>query len=252
MTRQKTLSDAIHLQRARLNDTGIFDLSGDIKFERHDVLAQLGSQKALKKLILNNSPLTSLHTLPPQPSLKELIADGSKLETLAGIGRQNRLMVLSLIKTPVGANINFRLSALICVGPRLSSINGEPVTNIERRKAQSYPPIAKHLVSAGWIVQYPPPSKADFRYLATQWGIAAEEEDFIAPVPPHPDDISQSTLENQDDGEPRALPEKLGALLRPLGFAIRSGLDLSSDVYHAVSLICDAIAQIEKSQDALQ
>jgi hypothetical protein len=243
----ETLAEAIRLSRTSLQEEGILDLSGNLKFERHDVLARLGSQRTLKILKLNKSPLISLHTLPPQPLLRELYADGSQLETLTGINKLNRLAVLSLKDTPVSANPNFRLSAIICVGTRLESINGEKVTNYERRRAQAYPPVARLLVNEGWVVQFPPPSVADFRYLANSFGIECEEKDFIATLPPLQNDVGEE-IQDYQEGAPKTFVDKMGDLLRPLGFAVRSGEGIEDDIVASVGLICDAIAKIQQLQ----
>lgn len=243
MSAKETLLQALNRQRSSLTSTGILDLSGNI---RCDGLKDVGSQKKLTELRLNDSPLTSLHTLPPQPIMKTLIADNSKIETLAGLGSQPRLGRLSLINTPVSQTPNFRLSALLCVGPRLSLLNGTPITKAERKMAGCYPPIAKHLVSCGWIVQFPPPSELDFRYLADQFNINGRDDDFV--MPPMPLDLDEQAPKSEEKDESDvSFANKLANILRPLGFAIRCGPDMNSDIVKAVSRICDVVAKIEEA-----
>ena len=239
---QETLSEALCRQRSQMTTSGVLDLSGKIRCES---LKDVGSQKKLVTLFLNESPLTSLHTLPPQPCMKALIADGSCLETLAGLGNQPRLGELSLVDTPVAQHPNFRLSALICVGPRLSLLNGKPVKKIERRMAACYPPVAKYLVGCGWMAQFPPPSQLDFEYLAEEFEINAREEDFM--MPPVPEDLVEKFQKTQKPEETDTFSQKMAALLQPLGFAIRWGQEMNSDIIKAVRRICDTLALIEQS-----
>ena len=243
MSAKETLVQAITRQRSSMTSTGVLDLSGNIRCES---LKDVGSQKKLTELRLNDSPVTSLHTLPPQPIMKTLIADNSKIETLAGLGSQPRLGKLSLINTPVSHTPNFRLSVLLCVGPRLTSLNGSPITKAERKMAGCYPPIAKHLVSCGWIVQFPPPSELDFRYLADQFNINGREEDFV--MPPMPLDLEEHTGAGEENAEGDVtFPNKLAGILRPLGFAIRCGPEMNSDIVKAVSRICQVVTKIEEA-----
>lgn len=131
--------------------------------------------------------------------------------------------------------------------------------------AQCYPPIAKTLIDVGWILQYPPPSKDDFVYLAKQFNIKnTNKDDFIAQLPPpekpvspvqtpkkdedsaafsaNPNDQTQNESEIEDD---RSFCEKVAAILRPLGFAIRNGPDMVTDLTRSVQNICDVVKKIE-------
>jgi hypothetical protein len=67
--------------------------------------------------------------------------------------------------------------------PKLSKMSKRTVTAVERDIAKAYPPIAKVLIAAGWMAVYPPPSDADFRYLADQFEITCNEKDFVVTSP---------------------------------------------------------------------
>ena len=71
----QSLQQALTIKRRELAQTGTLDWKG-VQFTD---FRGLGSQKTLKKLDLSNSLLTSLHTLQPQPILREIICDKSKL-----------------------------------------------------------------------------------------------------------------------------------------------------------------------------
>jgi Leucine-rich repeat (LRR) protein len=246
----QTPVQVLQVQRHRLSSHGELDLSGPLQFDRRDLLAPVGSQKKLTKLYLRDSPLTSLQTLPPQPSLKTLIADNSRIENLAGFNTHSRLSSVSLVGTPISETENFRLSVLLCVGPRLSVINGSPVTENERKLAQSYPPIARHLVARGWIVQYPPPSKLDFKYLARQFKISVKAEDLVA-VLPAPD---AQAPEEPPTNDSATLADKISDILRPMGFVVRIGQEHNNDILNAVAQMCKIAARIEAAAnpDALE
>jgi hypothetical protein len=241
-----SLAEVLLRQRAQLSKTHQLDLSGNIRYERHDVLGQLGSQRSLHTLVLKDSPLTTFKTLPRQPFLKTLIAQDSKVENLCGLHNQPRLATVDLSGTPVSQCETFRLCLCICVGARLASINGIPVVESERLMAKCYPPIAKALVGLGWIASYPPPSKLDFQYLAAHFGIEATDEDCTAPGPPPDLPFFSPESAKVSVSEPVTFPEQLSQILRPLGFPIRAGKDQSGDILKAVAQICRIIHSIEK------
>jgi hypothetical protein len=238
------LTDALKRQRGHLGTHGILDFSGNIRFPP-DGLRKLGVQKALVDLRLNNCPLPSFNSLDGQPKLHTLIADNSAIATLAGLDRQPWLTSISLRNTPVAQTENFRLAAII-VAPKLASINGTGVTKGERRFAAAYPPIARPLVSAGWIVQYPP-SEVDFRYIASQLGISGSDADFKIPsslvkaVSPPP---SPSKKEPEPEA-PASWAQRAAAILTPLGFPIRSGPEIGQDIVKAVTVLCNVVTKVE-------
>lgn len=235
------VSHALILQRNMMARNGKLDLSNLTT----DNLSGIDNQKTLKELYLNNSKITSFRTLSVQPCLKHIYADNSSVSSLSGLSIQPRLSKISLINTPVSKIDNFRIACLLVIGRRLSSINGVPVTNKERRMVLSYPPIAKALVDCGWVPIYPPPCEEDFRYLAKQFKIKAEESDFIFPfeseqiIPPSP----------KKKEEPTDFPGKLANILRPLGFGIRCGPEMNGDIVNAIDQICKTITILENQND---
>jgi hypothetical protein len=240
----ESISSALKRQRRRLGADHKLDLSGPIQFDELLGLCRLGVQKLLKELDLSNAPLTSLHTLQAQPWLKSLRADNSRIEVLTGLERQTALSSLSLVGAPVAERQNFRIGALI-VAPKLADINGEKVTMAERRMAQTYPPIAKALIGAGWVVQYPPPSEADFRFLAKTFDVNVDEKDCVLPatagVPP-----SKSAAGSPEKEEKEvSFGERVAGMLGDLGFPIRIGERMEEDILESVGVLCSVVTKIE-------
>ncbi|KAK8894874.1 hypothetical protein M9Y10_023314 [Tritrichomonas musculus] len=253
-TQKETLTQALKRQRRMMSLNGVLNFTGVSTTD----LTQLGSQKALKKLILDDSSITSLHTLPVQPNMTSLSANNTKLNTLSGLSSQPRITSISFIDTPISRVENFRLSVILAVGLRLYDINGVRVSKTERRMAKSFPPVAKYLVNAGWVVAYPPPSEFDFRYLADQFGIQATDDEFISPIPAIEiknkseeleSDLQQKTTEGENEFEyDDSIPftEQLSSILRPLGFAIRCGPEVHGDILRAISRMCEAVQKVEE------
>jgi hypothetical protein len=238
--RVETLRDALARQRISLGNKGILDLSGKIRFPASDLLT-VGTLPTLTTLILTGCPLKSLESLPPQPCLKTLSADRSSVEILRGLNSHSSLSSVTLIEAPVADAVNFRTAALLLI-PRLSNINGVVVSPSERTMRDRYPPIARQLVSAGWIGQSPPPSEQDFRYLATEFGIAASPDDFVQPPQP-----PASPPPSPHGGvRPTRWGHRIAAILTPLGFAIRSGKEMHSDIVKAVTQMCDVVLKVEE------
>jgi hypothetical protein len=240
------VSDALKQQRPQLAMNGLLDFSVGIRYSS-DGLAKLGTQKALVELRLNKCPLTSLETLPAQPNLKVIIADNSKLAILAGLERHPVLSRISFANTPVSQIENFRLAALI-VAPKLSSINGAGVTKAEHGRAAAYPPIARTMVTRGWIVQYPPPSAANFQFLADEFANTGAAD--LGPQASPAKGSSTPTSPLKAEPEPEApvelsWPGKIAAVLVRLGFPIRSGPKMNQDIVKAVKQLCDVVIKVE-------
>jgi hypothetical protein len=239
----ESLLDAVSRQRAQLGTKGILDLSTKIKFPPGG-LASLNFPR-LKTLNLSNLPLKSLETLAAHPNLKMIIADNSQVEVLKGLGSHPCLTSLSLVGAPVAQAANFRLAALILI-PKLSSINREPVTAGERHLSESYPPIAKQLVNVGWIVQYPPPSEADFRYLAGHFGVNGSDADFVLPPVTKSKTMSPpSSPPQRETGGQERWSQKVAGILASLGFPIRTGDEMHGDIIRAVTQLCDVVLKVE-------
>jgi hypothetical protein len=116
--------------------------------------------------------------------------------------------------------------------------------------SQSYPPIAKALIGAGWVAQYPPPSETDFRFLARTFDINAEDKDFAVPVA-----LPIPAARSPPGSPPRELPrgagfaDRIGRLLGELGFPIRSGDRMEEDIVDAVGILCRVVTKIESLSD---
>lgn len=268
----ETLIQALQRQRRQLSMKGVLNFSGI----KTDNLSRIGNQHALVELVLNDSSITSFGTLQAQKRLKSIIADNSKVQVLSGLSIQPRLSSVSLRNTPVSKDEYFRVELLVVVGPRLSLINGSPVTPNERRMAQSYPPIARRLVESGWVLQYPPPSKYDFIYLAKQFKIEnVSKDEFNTQLPPPiPEKVPsppgspktekselqsnvqsptqnserEQSLEQIEMNDELTFCDKVAAILRPLGFAIRNGPEMVNDITTSVESICDVVSKIEDIQ----
>jgi hypothetical protein len=239
------LADALKRQRGQLGTKGVLDFSENVRFPA-DGLQKLGVQRALVELRLKNCPLSSLESLAAQPNLRVIIADNSKIASFAGLDRQPWLTSVSFLNTPVAQIENFRLAALI-VALKLASINGTGVTKADRRFPAAYPPIARALVGAGWIVQYPPPSEDDFRYIASEFKIRGSETDFKVPTslvkeasPP----TSPSKAKPETEA-PASWAQKAAGILAPLGFPIRSGPQIGQDIVNAVTQLCNVVKKVE-------
>jgi hypothetical protein len=145
----------------------------------------------------------------------------------------------------------------LIVSPKLSEINREKVTNAERRMAQSYPPIAKSLIISGWVLQYPPPSEADLRFLAKTFELTPDERDFVlpatAPVPPSKSPPGSRGSPTSQGRAPN-FGERLAGILSELGFPVRPGDRMEGDIIEAVGVICQVVKKIEglPAEDAAQ
>lgn len=242
----ESLPLALKIKRSELNSKGKLDWRG-VKFQD---LRGLGSQKKLQFLDISYSEIQSLHTMQPQPALREIVADYSSLKTFAGISNQPKLSRFSFTNTPLAQTKNSRLAAIIVMGTMASVINGKAVTAKERKIAASYPPVAKYLIESGWVLQYPPPNIFDFQFLADEFKLKISIEDL---------DPKQEPVEGlytslyDDTGEPSEFNddftpfnERLASILRPMGFAIQNGPEKNKDIARAVNMIADTILCVEE------
>ncbi|EAX87553.1 hypothetical protein TVAG_318680 [Trichomonas vaginalis G3] len=81
-------------------------------------------------------------------------------------------------ETPVSKKKNFILSLVILFGESLTIVNGAYVPNKIRSQAKKYPEIAKKLINAGWIAQYPCPNQNEFESLMNQYEIENNDVTF--------------------------------------------------------------------------
>ena len=94
----------------------------------------LPSLQHLLKLNVADNPIESLLNLPPLPMLREIKIDN----------------------TPFSGQEYYRI-ALILACPSLHKIDGQLVTNAERRISKEFHPDCVNLLRAGWVMKYPPP-----------------------------------------------------------------------------------------------
>lgn len=160
--RQDTLKMILCNQRRALASTNCLNLRG----KNIQDLNAIGVQKHLKQLLISETPLESIDTLPPQPNLTDIKADHSSINSFEGISKQKQLKSISFIGTPLAEKENFRLTCLILIGQRLNYINGKSITAAERSDAATYPQIAKILLEHGWELDYPAPTSDEFKEIA--------------------------------------------------------------------------------------
>lgn len=232
------LRQEISKQKVQLSRNGTLVFK-NIKMPSIDI----GVQKALIMLEVHDTDLTSFEALKPQPMLKEICVSNTPISNFKGLGAQTKLANLNFVNTPISDQKFFRLAALVAIGPKLSVINDVNVTRTERLKAQCYPPIAKKLLDEGWILQYPVPSKEDFQFAAQKFNINYEDSELEVSKY---DNISTSPISTkgkkskQKNNEQKSFVEEAAEILLPLGFAIRSGENMVSDIIDSV----DSLIQI--------
>ena len=167
MENDKIVKTQLNLQRRLLSLERMLDFSE----KEITNLSVLNEQPKLFRLILNKTPLKSLESLPVQPNLHEIIADNSQIQSYSGFTRLSKLTSISLENTPLSKQPHFRLACLVVIGPKLCSINNEPITSEERKAAARYPLIAKYLIEAGWPIAVPCPKNDEFKNYASQYHI---------------------------------------------------------------------------------
>jgi hypothetical protein len=170
--------DQLSFQRRTLASEGRLDLSrphqfapGDAAALRITDLSELGVQPRLRKLTLTRLPLESLRTLPAQPMLAAIVADETRINSFAGLGRHPRLRAVSFVGAPLAARPNFRISLAIVIGQHLTAVNGAPVTADERALANRYPLIARALVERGWDAEPEVPPIERLKALALEYRV---------------------------------------------------------------------------------
>ena len=245
-----SLSFSLAISRTDLQNSGRLTWQGATFKD----FRKLGVQKKLQILDISNSEVESLVTMQPQPVLKEIIADDSLLNSFAGISQHPRLSSFSFRGTPLYHVKNSRLAAIVVIGPRATSINGEPVTRKERRIAETYPPAARYLIEAGWVLQHPPPNIFDFQYLADEFGINVKRDELEAKRDHCADDELVSPEHSMmsilsEELREVSFAETVARILRPLGFAIQHGPGKDRDVVRAIASIVDSLLTVEDMQN---
>lgn len=165
MNKKETVKSILALQRRSLA------LSGSLSFKGKPIsdLSDVGVQQHLKILDVSSTEVTTLDTLLPQKQLEKITADSSLLEDYKGFSKFKRVKAFSARNTPLAERPNFRLACAVLFGRKLESVNGMKLTQDERQKASTYPPIAEYLIEAGWDIVDPVPSADEFRVLAGEY-----------------------------------------------------------------------------------
>ena len=147
-----------------------------------DDISLLPSLSSMRTLNLSLLSITSLENMKNQPSLKKLIADGSKIESLAGFLAVESITSISLKKCPVLQQPNF-LVALLAVCPNLVSVNGKLVSQKIKEKAQSLPANTYLLINKGWELKLPITEREVDELLNLERDVdsEAEEQEEILP-----------------------------------------------------------------------
>jgi CBS domain-containing protein len=122
--------------------------------------------------ILNLSfvQISSIAGLAPLPNIERFIADGSQIGSFVNFTAIQTIRSLSLIHTPISQSPQFLLSAMIMC-PYLVSVNGKLVPAGIRTRASKYPVLARKLIDAGWIPEYPCPCDEELTEIASQYNI---------------------------------------------------------------------------------
>lgn len=231
-----TISDRLKRQRNNLSKKGLLDLTMmDLK-----EISKIGSQRSMVTLDVSGSNLTSFADLQPQVKLSEIIAFNCPISSLKGLSKQTKLVSIRFHNTPVSDDPNFRLAALIAIGPKLSYINKQNVSKEERRYADAYPPITKTLLELGWRLQAPIPSKEDFIMICTHYCVPFGDNDVIPKCfPPYP--LPQRWVCPSAESFPKPLKQSMVEIvtdrLSQLGFPIRNGEHALQDISAAIDML---------------
>ena len=258
---------ALSTQRHSLVTTGLLNMS---KYKLVRDLEPIGTQVHLKVLNLTGlAGLESLATLPPQPDLRQIIADRTGIKSYAGLSRHPRLESLSLVDTPIAGSPNFVLTCLVLVGPRLTRVRGTSerdglVSERLRREANMYPLIARFLIENGWEIEQPVPTQDRFRELAKERGLKIRGVDsefsndeamrYLRPPPNLMRDsvaaemfkteIEERTVEQINSGDD--LVKDVVKELRNLGINVKSD---EEEVLKAMGALCDVVKKLKDVMD---
>jgi hypothetical protein len=106
-------------------------------------------------LDVRDNSLTHFYGLPSMPQLVEADFGGNAIASFLGMSYQPKLERLALHPNPVCDHPDYRLMALLAVGPSLREIDGAPVTPAERQRAEKqlggYSAPLAMLISLGWM-----------------------------------------------------------------------------------------------------
>ena len=168
--------------KMRINDCLRRSNKVNLSGEDIDNLEKIGTIKLMVQLDLSYvRTIHSFEGFKHQPALKTLIADGSAISSLKNISSLSNITAISIKNTPLmKSNQKFNvLASLILSIPNLRIFNGKVISQKTRAKIESagYPmPQTAELINAGWIVEYPCPSKGEIIELLKYYGIYNEND----------------------------------------------------------------------------
>jgi hypothetical protein len=257
-------------QRPSLRSTGLITLQDPSITSLRD----LGEQPHLKILDISGVTLESLDSLQRQPWLTEIIANQSQLSSFLGLSRHPQLQKISLDGTPLSARQDFRIASVLVVGPRLTVINGKPVSKAEREQAKNFPKIARNLLEAGWEIPAEPATESDYRRFAQEAHIQIDgvpfEELPRAKVKPYfavpavfiPKTEADEALEaeklaesrrNQYEQSEESVDEQLtvsiATILKRIQIHVRPGERAREEILQVLTGLVDAVKLLENCAD---
>ena len=174
---KKMSTQVTPMWKMRINDCLRRSNKVNLSGENIDSLEKIGTIKLMVQLDLSYvRTINSLEGFKRQPALKTFIADGSAISSLKNISSLSNVTALSIKNTPLmKSNQKFNvIASLILVMPNLRIFNGKVITQKTREKVESagYPmPQTAKLIDAGWIVEYPCPSKKQMIELLKNYDI---------------------------------------------------------------------------------
>lgn len=270
---QNNLKYQLSVQRTQLKLQGILDLRQKklLNNKNFPSLEDLGTQKSLKTLLLQETMFESLETLPPQTNLQYINADGSQLSSYTGLSRHPKLHSVSFLDTPLSEDPNYRLSLLIVIGQRLTMVDGVPITQQEKKKASKYPLIARYLIEAGWEVVDPCPSIDSFREIAIEKRLKFKGVDrrfendeaqkyfkpplFLIPrdvVPKKQEDDFEDVEEDVEEFEEELkLAYELRSELHHIGINIQNNENMTDEIIGAIKSLAHLMESLNPVSDIL-
>jgi hypothetical protein len=163
------------LQRAELTflRTGKLILNGDPTPD----LSLIHSRTSLKELNISKTQLTTIEGLAPQPHLSIFNAENSQLSSFVNFSAISHASIFFLRNTPLSEDPLFYLGIALMSTAENPIVDGKLVAKVWKRRAASYPPFVRDLISAGWKLQLPCPEPADLREICGEFGVTYVEDD---------------------------------------------------------------------------
>lgn len=193
--------------KMRINDC--LRRSNKVNLSGEDIegLDKIGTIKLMVQLDLSYvRTIHSFEGFKHQPALKTFIADGSAISSLKNVSSLSDITAISLKSTPLmksNQTFNVVASLILCI-PNLRIFNGKVISQKTRAKVESagYPmPQTARLIDAGWIVEYPCPSKQDIIEHLKSFEIFKESdlEEIGTDIEEEEEEINQEKNENDQN-----------------------------------------------------